>query len=96
MKEKKTKRIFIRVNEEQKIKLQKRASYFQSTLTKYILKCCFAKDPVFLNEEGLKELRELRKETNKIISALNLRPDLKPQYSGHISDVRNLSIRAKL
>jgi len=95
MKEKKTCRIYIRVTEDQKKKLQSRADVFNLSLTKFITKTCLEKDPVFLNNEGQKELKQLRLEANQIIRTLNLYHEKKSEHAGYLSRVRNFFKRAK-
>lgn len=95
MKENKTCRIYIRVTLEQKNKLQERATYFNLSITKFILKMCLEKDPILLNNEGQKELKDLRLESNQIIRSLNLYHEKRAEHSGYLSKVRNFFKRTK-
>lgn len=92
---KKTHRIYFRATEEDKVKLQNRAECFGISLSRFIMKMCLEKDPIFLSDEGRKEIRELRMETNKIIRTLNLYHEKKNENSHFLSRVRNVFKRAK-
>jgi uncharacterized protein (DUF1778 family) len=95
MNKKKTHRIYFRATEEDKIKLQNRAKYFGVSMSKFIMKICLEKDPILLSDEGRKEIRELRSETNQVIRTLNLYHEKKSENSEYLSRVRKLYKRAK-
>ena len=94
MKEKKTERVYVRLSEQDKNLLEKRAQKFGISMTDYIKKMALQNDPFLIANENLHELRELRKVGNEIKRTLNLHHDQKMKYKPFVERFNRFFKRA--
>lgn len=94
MKEKKTERVYVRLSEQDKNVLEKRAEKFGVSMSDYIKKMALESDPFLIAEENIFEVRELRKEGNEIKRTLNLHHDQKMKYKPFLERMNRLFKRA--
>jgi uncharacterized protein (DUF1778 family) len=90
MNRKKTERVYIRLSDNDKKMLSKRARIFGLSISQYVHKMALQRDPFLIAEENLKELRDLQLSANEIKRSLNLHHEKKMQHRPFFNYVKGL------